>query len=110
MFNLKQNDTSPAIRVQLTANGQPVNLTGATIVAHMRGPKVGTRRMPIVFEDRAMITENVETGIVRLGWRAGDTARAGEFQFEVQVTFGDGTIETFPNDGYEIIKITEEIA
>lgn len=91
-FLIKRNDTGPLLEVQLLdAKKTPVSLVGATVVFNMRGED-GT-----VLVSRAPATVvDANTGVVRFSWRVGDTATAGEHQGEFEVTFANGTIETFP--------------
>lgn len=105
IFYLKQNDTSPAIRAQLAdQNDVPINITGATVKFLMRlgtaSPKVNAS---------ATIIDAV-SGIVRYDWQAADTDTNGNFSGEFEVTFSGGSVETFPNDGYFSIVITDDIA
>jgi hypothetical protein len=52
---------------------------------------------------------NEATGIVQYNWVADDTDTVGSFQAEFEVTYSDGTIETFPNNGYIRVEITDDI-
>jgi len=107
-FYIKSNDTSPAIQRTLKdATGTAVNLTGATVVFHMveknTDGSLGTTKVNT--------TANVVTpasGIVQYQWIAADTAVTVDtfFAAEWEVTYSDGTIETFPNSEHETVKIT----
>lgn len=98
-FYIKQNDTKPSITAQLLSDGSAVDLTGATVKFHM-GSTI----------DAAATITDAATGNVRYDWASGDTATAGTYNAEFEVTFSDGKIETFPNDEYLLIVITEEVA
>ena len=98
-FYIKQNDTKPSLSAQLLSDGSAVDLTGATVKFHM-GDSV----------DSAATVVDAATGNVRYDWVTADTETAGLFRAEFEVTFSDGTVETFPNDGYLLINITEEVA
>jgi len=98
-FQMKQNDTRPSLYVNLAQDGSVVDLTGAAVKFHM-----GT-----VIDTAAVITDATR-GSVRYDWLAADTATAGSYRAEFQVTFSDGGIETFPNDGHLIINIYSELA
>jgi len=98
-FHLKQNDTKPSLSASLTQDGSVVDLTEATVKFHM-GDVV----------DAAAVVSGALTGVVRYDWDAEDTETAGSFPAEFEVTFSDGTIETFPNDGYLTIEIQSELA
>ena len=105
-FVIKQGDTSPALLVTLQDSGrQPVSLNGSTVLFHFRG----TRGSATPVTAPAVIVD-AEAGQVRYDWRAEDTATAGDYEGEFEVTYSDGTVETFPNDGYIEISMPEQIA
>jgi len=104
-FTIKQGDTSPSLVANLvTPSRQPVFLGGASVLFHMRG-----RRSTGVLTAAATVVD-AETGQVRYDWAEGDTAVAGDFEAEFEVTYADGSVETFPNEGYIDITIPEQIA
>ena len=105
-FYLKQNDTQPNLDATLlTEDGLPVDLSVASAVRfHMRNAE-GT-----VVVDEAMIVVDATGGLARYVWDAADTTTVGTFQAEVEVTFANGKIETFPNSSYLEVVITDDIA
>jgi hypothetical protein len=105
MFIIKQNDTSPAIQVQLTnSSDQNIVLNGASVLFNIK-----TESNKFLFSKAATVV-NSALGIVKYQWTSGDTSTMGVCYGEFQVTYADNTVETFPNDGYIKIKITQEIA
>ena len=42
------------------------------------------------------------------GWLV--NASPGEWAFEQELTFSDGTVLTWPSDGYDTIEVTEDLA
>jgi len=105
-FYIKQNDTSPALLATLQdADGIAVNITGAAIRFHMR--QIGSTAVDV---DAAAVIVTALDGLVRYDWQAADTATIGSYQAEFEVTYSDGTIETFPNDGYIRVEIIKDIA
>lgn len=104
-FTIKQNDTSPGIRAVLKdSQGEAVDLSGARVNFHLADP-----RGEVIINETALIINGPE-GVVSYGWKAGDTARAGNYRAEWEVEFADGKVETFPNHGYIKIKIIKELA
>jgi len=103
-FYIKQGDTSPAIQYALSPAS--VILTAATVVFNMRAVG-GTVK---ISREAATITTATGTPTVQYNWTADDTDTAGLFQAEFEVTYSDGTIETFPNASYIQVNITGEIA
>ncbi len=104
-FFLKQNDTSPALRGTVKdGNGDPVDLTGATVHFHMRDTSGN-----VVIDAPATIITPAE-GVLEYVWATGDTEAAGIFKAEFEVTFSDGSVATYPNTGYIDVKITDDVA
>lgn len=104
-FYIKQNDTVPSLRAALeNGSGDAVDLTGATCQFHMR--PLGSTTIT-VDASAQIVTE--ATGIVQYNWIAADTDTVGSYQAEFEVTYSDGTIETFPNNGYIRVEITDDI-
>ncbi len=105
-FTLKQNDTSPQIAAILQdGDGTAIDLTSATVRFHMR--KIGATTAST---DAAATIVDADAGSVKYEWVAADTANAGSFQAEFEVTYTNGNVETFPNDQSIAIIITEDLA
>lgn len=104
-FKIKRGDTSPALRMQLVP---AVNLTGAQVRFNMIGP-FETPTKVINRQAGAVVAPSVN-GIVRYDWRAGDTAKAGVYQAEFEVTYSDGTVETFPNGEHIQVSVLPDLS
>lgn len=105
-FYVKQNDTSPAMLATLQdADGNAIDITGASVRFHMRA--IGSNQTT-VDGDATIVTAS--SGLVRYDWIAADTDTVGSYQAEFEVTYADSSIETFPNDGYIRVEITDDIA
>jgi hypothetical protein len=107
-FYIKQNDTASFLTRDLKdAFGSPVNVTGASVVFSMRVKPAGT--MKITRQDGVVV--NAGIGRVRYEWASdgSDTNTADEYEGEFQVTYADGKIQTFPNDGHIPIVITDDV-
>ena len=100
--HMKRGDTSPSIRFTLSP---PVNLSGATVVFSM-SPAAGGA---ITVNRASAVIENAALGIVRYDWISGNTAVAGSFVAEFEVS-NAGRVETYPNFGHINIAITPDIA
>lgn len=104
-FYIKQNDTSPSMLATLQdASGVAVDISAASIRFHMR--QIGSSQITV--DAQATIVDAL-AGEIRYDWQAADTAKIGSYQAEFEVTYADASIETFPNDGYIRIQITEDI-
>lgn len=98
-FYIKQNDTRPSLYAQLLQDGSVINLTGCEVKLAIRGlPK------------RNVVITDAATGNVRYDWVPEDTANAGIYEAEFEVTFANGDVQTFPNNGYLTIVVMEEVA
>ncbi len=107
-IELKENDTAPALEgVCRDGFGRAVPLTGATVVFNMRLAPAGA----VKISGGAMAAVgNAELGRQKYAWSASDTDTPGLYEGEVQVTFADGRVRTFPPKGFFTIDITDDIA
>ena len=104
-FKIKTNDTSPKLTVDLEdASGAAVTLGGATARFHMK--KYGATSLKI---DASADITDADNGRVEYSWASGDTDTAGTYYGEIEITYGDATVETFPNSGYFTIIIQEDL-
>lgn len=98
-FEIKQNDTLPALKLRLTqSDGSVLDLSGATIKLIIVG--IG---------ERVMVIEDLQQGIVRYDWQATDTAKAGVYLAEVKIEYQGGTRQTIPTAGQIEIWIHKEV-
>ena len=104
-FYIKRGDTSPAIRYALSPT--TVVLTGATVRFQMRARR--SRGGATVIDAAAVVVTATGTPTVEYQWQAGETANAGIFEAEFRVTYADGKVETFPNDEFISVKISEDV-
>lgn len=103
-FEIGQNDLLPVFAFTVTQDGAAVNLTGASVMFHMR-PQGST----VVKVNAAAVITGVATGQGEYRWIDGDTDTSGTFIAEVEVTFSSGKMQTFPRETKTVIKIYPEI-
>ena len=104
-FYIKQNDTSPSIVAELKDGSDvAIDLTDATVRFHMR--KIGSDS--VVTDQPALIVTPL-TGLVRYNWSSSDTENIGSYQAEFEVTFVNYSVETFPNNRFIEVEITDDI-
>jgi len=103
---MKQGDTASIMkRTLVNAFGSPVNLTGASLKFSMRVKPAGTVKV----NGASATIANAGLGEVQYSFSASDTNTADEFESEWEVTYTDGSIQTFPNDGYTPVIVTDDI-
>ena len=106
-FYIKQNDTLPVLRATLKdANGNVVNLTGATVIFSMRVRPAGTVKV----NGTSATINNAVLGDVQYLWTAANTNTADRYEGEFQVTYSDSSVQSFPNNTYIAITITDDVA
>lgn len=102
---IKRNDTAPSFAATLKDSaGAVINLTGAAALFLMRDPRARTLKV-----SGAMVVVDASAGKVRYDWAVGDTDRAAVYQVEVQVTFSDATVETFPNGTHHRLEVVKDL-
>lgn len=101
-FYTQRGDTSPPIRLSLEP--ATVTLIGREVAFQMRVRGGGQ-----VIDAPAVIESFLGTPTVRYDWQPSDTAEAGLFEAEVRVRYANGMIETFPNSGFVLVRIGEDI-
>jgi len=102
---IKRHDTAPAFTATLQdANNDAVDISGAAVLFLMRNPR--TRELKV--SSAATITD-AAAGRISYAWAAGDTDTPGVYQVEVQVTFGSGEVETFPNGSHHRLEVLKDL-
>jgi hypothetical protein len=103
----KRGDTTP-LRATLERYGNgawtPQGLAGATVRVLIREDDSGALAVA-----GPCVVANAPAGEVTYDWAAGGNGRAGLYRLEYEVTFGDGTRETFPRSGYAYLDVVEDL-
>jgi hypothetical protein len=114
-FYIKSYDTVPPIQATLEDGlGNRVNIEDADVLfvmRHITDPDSGRRPGPQLFAKPA---NNDQSGAPTMGdvsydWEEGDTDIPGGYRAEWEVTFSDGSVETFPNAGHVRVAIIEHL-
>lgn len=107
-FAIKQNDTRPKFEVRLLDGfKQPLNLTGATVLLHMRLKPGGAVK---ITGGVMGAVGNAVDGRQSYTFTAANTDTAGTYEAEVQVTFSDGGIRTIPPGTYMEFLVKDDVA
>lgn len=113
-FTIKQHDTLPNLpfRIFKPDGITPQDLTDATsvsIVVRTKGAASGaapTFKKSCTLLDQA-VEENIGWGFY--DWVEVDTAAAGEFDYEFEILWEDGNIQTVPAGSYLALVIVADI-
>ena len=106
-FYIKKNDRKPSIRAVLTHSDNSGGLLLATSVRFIMRPVGGSTASVASAGVLETVTDTALTA--RYDWGAGDTAAAGQFSCEWEVS--DGVkLETFPNTGYFTVEVVQDLA
>ncbi len=107
-FYIKQNDEASILTATLTDEyAVAVNIMGAAVLFQMAPIQGGV----VVGGTAVNLDAGTATrGMVSYDWSTGQTATPGLYLGEWQVTFAGGTVQTFPNDGYTLVRIMAEVA
>ena len=105
-FYIKQNDTKPVLRAKLLDSaGNVVNITGATVVFSMRVRPGGTTKV----DKQACTINTAVLGDIQYAFSAANTNTADRYEGEFQVTYSDSSVQTFPNNTYIDITVTDDV-
>ncbi len=104
-YQQKKGDTGPPLDLVLYEGATPADLTTASTVRLLVKSEAGTLKVNAL----CTITGAPTGGTVRYAWQAADTDTVGRYRAELQVTYADGTIVTYPKRGYLTIDVVEDL-
>lgn len=102
-LHTKRNDTRKW-ELTLLEGDVPVDLTNAT--GALLFVKKGST---FVVNAGTMVIDDAPAGEVSYSPSASEVDEAGRFNAEVEVTFANGEIATFPSNGYFAVQIDEDL-
>ena len=101
-FYMGEGDTKADLQVTLLDGADAaVDVSGSTVVFTMLNTR--TRRRIVDRQSVTLVT--AASGIVKYPWSAGDTDEPGEYLGEFEVTFSDSSIQTYPNNRADRLRI-----
>jgi len=108
-FTIKRGDTAPALRATLKrSDGEPVDLS--TVDSMEFSLEDGLRGLLIQDDlDGSLSIINESEGLVQYSWEPGDTDAIGQKRAEFTIEFQSGDVETFPNNGFIVISVQQNI-
>ena len=109
-FKLKRGDSGSSIYAILEDGaGAPVNILGAAVRFKMGPISGGT----LVVADDATNGQVADGSDGSLGYVNYDWAQpvtfTGLYRAEWEVTYNDGLVVTYPNDGYNLVLVTPDL-
>lgn len=106
-FKIKQGDTRPNLPFQIFQPDQvtPLDLSAVDTISIVVRPKSGG---VMTFKKECTITD-VALGKGIYDWETGDTATVGDFQYELEILWVNGDVQTVPVDGYFDLVVVDDI-
>jgi BppU N-terminal domain len=106
-ITIKRYDTEGKFVDTLKVNGEPIDLTGASV-------KFLMKRGTTLISHPATITQTApppdpSAGGVEYQPVLADVSTLGKYKHEWEITFGNGKVLTVPNDSYNFIKIIRDL-
>lgn len=101
-FTMVAGGRRPSLRVQLTEDGLPFNLTdasGVTLEVGRSGTALGSLTCTI---------ENAASGIVRLDWPASPALTAGTFTGQFKIDWGSSVYQHVPSHRSWVLEVRPE--
>lgn len=111
-FSIKTGDTASSIYSTLEdANGDAVDITGANVTFKMAPLSGGTLTVARAATNGQIGagTADGTLGQVIFNWGTSDLTTANWYRAEWEVVFSNGSIETFPNDGFMLVSVTGDL-
>lgn len=99
-LDMKRGDTAPNLVLNLSDGTSPVDLSAASEI-----------RVVIRFGAK-LISRSVNgssNGQIVMRWEPGDLDQSGTYTGEVEVTWGDGSIQTWPAQGNFFVTVRDDI-
>lgn len=105
----KRNDTGPPITIACLDGNTPQNLTTATSAKFIMGT-INAQGVATVKVQGAMTFDaDRTTGRVTYDWGVNDLNATGEYKAEVEITWANGDVQTFPSEGYLTIAVVADV-
>ena len=104
---IKRGDRKPDLTLTVTNAGAPVDLTSASAVRLLIRAK-NDRSGGAPYLDVALAGRPAN-GVLTYAWGASDTATAGSYDVEVEVTWPGSLKQTFPGGAYGALLILADL-
>lgn len=106
-FQIKQGDTLPNIYFKFyEADGTtPLDLTAATNVRIV----IRNKASKALLFKKVCTIDDALNGEGYYDWTTGDTSAFGNYEFEFEITWNSGDIQTIPVSGYFDLVIVDDV-
>ena len=106
VYRIKRGDFGFPITATL-ADENALDLTGASVRFKMKpAPESDVVATPV---NGIAVVADAASGKVQYVWQSGDTAVAGAYVAEWEVTLQGGGVETFPSEGYIDVLVLPDV-
>ena len=109
-FSIKRGDTASPIYATLEdSTGAAVDISSASIIFRL-GPVGGGTLVVDDFANNDQVDDGSDGSLGQVSYQW-DTAltEPGLFVAEWEVTYASGSVETFPNGGYNLVLVTPDL-
>lgn len=104
-YQQKKGDTGPPLDMVLYEGAAPADLTTASTIRFLMRDENDAQKINAL----CTVLGAATAGTVRYAWQAADTDTEKRYRAEVQVTYADGTIVTYPKRGYLTIDVVKDL-
>ena len=109
-FTLKRHDTASIIQATLTnAGGTAVSVAASTVLFKMA--PLGGGALSVAGTATIEESGSTSVGVVNYAWTAADASAVdtGWYSAEWEVTFANGTVQSYPNSDPMLIAVTSDL-
>jgi hypothetical protein len=107
LFQIKRGDLTPTFRAQCLDDTTPVDLAPATSVKFIM--RIRNNPTPKVTAVATKEDQTTARGWVHYTWVPGDTDTVGDYRAEIEVTWSDGKLQTFPAGTYATVSVLSDL-
>jgi hypothetical protein len=100
---MKRGDTWPYLKLVLSDQSGPINLSTATQV------RLLLKSRTVVITTGPVTISNAVAGEITYQWEADDLLIAGDYDGEAEITWASGKVQTVPNDGYFTLHVVQDL-
>lgn len=101
----KRGDSASPFRARLFDGTTPIDLTLASTVKLLVTKPDGTLLSGTLTKEN----QTTNTGWVNRAWGLTELNTAGSYTVEVEITWADSTVQTFPADRYGLIIVQQDL-